>query len=514
MNNSSRHKILKLEDAASVLNPLRASGKKIVQCHGCFDLLHPGHAMHFEAAKREGDVLVVTLTSDRHVNMGPGRPVFPQDMRAAFIAAIGCVDYVAIDDHPLPVDAIRLIRPDVYVKGGQYAELVNDETAPIYRDKEAVESVGGRIHFTNIFTNGGNEISSNPLLNRHFGVFPEETRLFLQDFRQKYNADTILAALEKIRGLKVLLIGDAVVDEYHYVRPMGKTSKANIIATRFLNSEAFSGGIFACANHVAGFCDTVHVVSSLGLMDTKEEFIRSHLKPNVSAKFFYRDDCPTTVKRRYVDSNFLGKLFEVYYFEDRPLSAETDASLQGYLASVLPEYDVVISLDYAHGLLSSATIELLAAKSRFLAVNTQTNAANIGYNPITKYPRADFLCIDEPELRLATRDRFGAVEPLLAQVVTQLSAPRGIVTRGHNGCLVSEEGGFQSIPVFSQKVVDAVGAGDAFLAVTAPCVAAGLPMELVGFIGNAVGAQAVTIVGNRESVEPVALSKAIKTIMA
>ncbi|MEK7116059.1 MAG: PfkB family carbohydrate kinase [Patescibacteria group bacterium] len=515
MHISSRDKIFKLEDAAVVLDPLRAFGKKIVHCHGCFDLLHPGHAMHFEAAKREGDILVVTLTSDRHVNMGPGRPVFPQDMRAAFIAAIGCVDYVAIDDHQLPVEAIRLIRPDVYVKGGQYAELVNDETAPIYRDKEAVESVGGRIHFTTVFTNSGEEISSNPLLNRHFSVFSEETQIFLQEFRQKYNADSILAALEKIRGLKILLIGDAVVDEYHYVRPMGKTSKANIIATRFLNEESFSGGVFACANHVAGFCDNVHVVSSLGRMDTKEEIIRSHLKPNITTKFLYREDCQTTVKRRYVDSNFLGKLFEVYYFEDQPLSEETDTVLQQYLASILPEYDVVISLDYAHGLLSPAAIELLASKSRFLAVNTQTNAANIGYNPITKYPRADFVCIDEPELRLATRDRFGAVEPLLAQVVTQLSAPRGIVTRGHKGCLVSEEGnGFLSIPVFSQKVVDAVGAGDAFFAITAPCVAAGLPMELVGFIGNAVGAQAVMIVGNRESVEPVALSKAIKAIMA
>lgn len=194
---------------------------------------------------------------------------------------------------------------------------------------------------------------------------------------------------------------------------------------------------------------------------------------------------------------------------------EAEDQMVSVLEKLLPEYDVVISLDYAHGFLSQRTINLLAERSKFLAVNTQTNAANIGYNPVVKYPRADYVCIDEPELRLATRDRFGAIEPLLTAVTEKLKSSKGVVTRGHRGCLVTEVGkGLAHIPVMSQKIVDTVGAGDAFLAITAPCVASGLPMELVGFIGNAVGAKAVTIVGNRESVEPESLIQTIKALMA
>ena len=503
-------KLVPIQEIGTLLDALRNSGKKIVQCNGCFDLLHPGHVRHFEAAKREGDVLIVTVTSDRYVNEGPGRPVFPQDLRAEFLAALTCVDFVCVNDSPDPEAAIRQVRPDVYVEGGEHLDTSSDTSGNRARLKEAVETNGGHMHFTNELT-----FSSSALLNRHFDIYPQETQLFLQEFRQRHTTAEILQAIERIRGLKVLLIGEAVIDEYHYVRPMNKPSKANIIATRYLSEETFIGGIFACANHVAGFCDTVHVVTSLGRKDTKEDFIRAHLKANVTTKFFYRDDSPTIVKRRFVDSNFLAKLYEVYYFEDTPLPEETDEAMRAYLDSVLPEYDVVIVLDYAHGLISPKTIDLLSSKARFLAVNTQTNAANIGYNPVVKYPRADLVCIDEPELRLATRDRFGAVEPLLDQVVDRMHASVGIVTRGHKGCLVQPAGRpAVAVPVLSTRVVDAVGAGDAFLAIVAPCVAAGLPTELVGFIGNAVGALAVTIVGNRESVDPVPLYKSIKSLMA
>lgn len=500
-----QEKVKNNEELRRALSEFKQSGKRIVHCHGCFDLLHPGHIKLFQSAREQGDILVVTLTSDRHVNKGPGRPVYPQEVRAEFLASLEGVDLVSIIDHPLSSEAIKVVNPDVYVKGADGADESESNL-----EHEAIAGAGGRIHYTEDKSH-----SSSSLLNRYFDVYPEETQLFLNEFRSKYAADDIVNGLEKIRNLKVLIIGDAVIDEYHYVRPMGKTSKANIIATRYLNNEMFSGGVFACANHLAGFCDNVHVVSALGTHDTKEDFIRAHLKPNVTAKFVYRDDCPTTVKKRYVDANFLGKLFEVYYFEDRTLPDSAENELRAYLEKTLSDYDVVISLDYAHGLISPQTVKLLSRRAKYLAVNTQTNAANIGYNSILKYPTVDFVCIDEPELRLATWDRFGPIEPLLKQVVSRLEAKQGIVTRGHRGCVaIDQTGKLSAIPVLSQKVVDAVGAGDAFLAVAAPCAAVGLPMDMVGFIGNTVGAQAVKIVGNRESVEPSALINTIKTLMA
>src|ERR1051325_10575286 len=75
-------------------------GTRVVQCHGVFDLLHPGHVRHLEAARKLGDRLVVTITADRYVNKGPGRPAFPEQVRAEQIGALSCVDYVAISDYP------------------------------------------------------------------------------------------------------------------------------------------------------------------------------------------------------------------------------------------------------------------------------------------------------------------------------------------------------------------------------------------------------------------------------
>ena len=100
---ATAQKIKELDELAALLNEVRASGRRIVHCHGVFDLLHIGHIRHFEAAKQHGDVLVVTLTPDKYVNKGPHRPAFPQDLRAEMIASLGCVDYVAINTWPMGV---------------------------------------------------------------------------------------------------------------------------------------------------------------------------------------------------------------------------------------------------------------------------------------------------------------------------------------------------------------------------------------------------------------------------
>ena len=162
----------------------------------------------------------------------------------------------------------------------------------------------------------------------------------------------------------------------------------------------------------------------------------------------------------------------------------------------------------------AGTPKIICEKSNFLAVNTQTNSDNIGYNLITKYPRIDYLCVDEPEFRLATTDRFGEIEDLLIKTLEKLNIKKSSITRGHLGSIsyaLSEQ--VFHTPVFSSKVVDTIGAGDAYISVTAPCVRAGLPMELVGFIGNAVGAMAVSIVGNRSVVKPVDLFKFLTVLL-
>ena len=502
-------KIKSVGDLAVDLDALRAQGKRVVQCHGVFDLLHPGHIRHFEAARAEGDVLVVTVTPDRFVNKGPGRPVFNQRLRAESIAALQSVDYVAIDEWPTAVEAIRRLKPAVYVKGSDYADAGDDLTGKIVDERQAVEEHGGRIHFTAEIT-----FSSSGLLNVHFDVYPEEAQSFLREFRQRHSADEVIGLLRDLKGLRVLVIGDAIIDEYHYVQSLGKSPKELLVTTRYLREEQFAGGILACANHVAGFCDRVDLVTCLGTRDSREEFIRSHLKGNVSPTFFYRDDTGTVVKRRYVEQAFLSKMFEVSFLDDTDLPEPVGREVERHVARVASGYDLVLVADYGHGFLGRDLIRLLASEARYLAVNAQTNSANAGYNLVSKYPRADYVCIDEPEVRLAAQDRRTDLEQIMRVLAKDLTCGRISITQGHKGCIAyAEHEGFHHVPVLSREIVDRIGAGDAYLSVTAPCAAAGYPADVIGFIGNAVGALAVRIIGNRTPVEPVPLFKFITALL-
>lgn len=181
---SVNDKIKSLDELSDIIQALKRDGNTIVQCHGVFDLLHPGHILHFEAAKREGDILVVTVTRDEHVDKGPGRPVFNQRIRTESIASLQCVDFVALNEWPTAVETIKKLKPDVYVKGSEYAKA--DMTGRIYAEAEAVKSIGGRVHFTDEPT-----FSSSQLLNAYFHVYPEEADAFLKEFRRNYSSEKI-----------------------------------------------------------------------------------------------------------------------------------------------------------------------------------------------------------------------------------------------------------------------------------------------------------------------------------
>ena len=502
-------KIKTLDELETTCRVLRAEGKQIVHCHGVFDLMHPGHVRHFEAARAEGDMLIVTVTPDRFVNKGPGRPVFNERLRSETVAALGSVAFVAITESPSAEDVIRRLRPSVYVKGSDYADAKDDLTGKIADERRAVEQVGGRIHFTTEI-----EFSSSNLLNLHFDVYPEEAQGFLRDFRQRHSADEVICLLKDLQRLRVLMVGETIIDEYHYVEGLQKAPKELLVTTRFVREEHFAGGILACANHAAGFCRQVDIVTVLGQRDSREAFIRRQLKPNVAPRFFYREDTGTIVKRRFVERAFLNKMFEVSFLDEGDLPLSVTRAVEEDLARILPEYDLVIVADYGHGFLNRDLIRMLASESRFLAVNVQTNSANLGYNLITKYPRADYVCIDEPEVRLAAHDNRSKLEEIIGRLAKDLSTRRVAITRGHNGCIsYADPEGFFQVPVLSREIVDRIGAGDAYLSVTAPCAALGYPPEVVGFIGNAVGALAVRIVGNRTSVEPVPLFKFINALL-
>ncbi len=505
----SRDKIKSLDDLARILKTFREQKKRIVHCHGVFDLLHPGHIKHLEEARQRGDVLVVTVTKDAQVNRGPGRPVFNEHIRAESLAALACVDFVALTSTSNAAESIARLRPHFYVKGPDYRDKKRDFTGGIYVEEKAVRAVGGKL-----LTTEGPTMSSSHLLNEHFRVYPEEATPFLRNFRQRWSADVIIQDLQKLNRLKVLSIGETIVDEYHYCQAMGKSPKETIVCTRYLYEEAFAGGTLAAANHMSGFVGEVRLVTCLGKLDSRESFIRQHLNPRIQRRFFYHEDRGTVVKKRFIDPPFLTKMFEVAYLEDRRIPASLEQKIYQYLNARLKNYDVVVVTDYGHGMLTPRLVDILCRKSRYLCVNTQTNSANIGYNVITKYPRADYVCIDEPELRLSERDKFGAVEDLVMNTVKKLHLKGMVVTRGHKGALgYSAKTGFVAIPVFSEKVVDRTGAGDAYLCLSSICMGAGLPIDEAAFVGNAAGALKVGTVCNRTPTQSETLYKFITSLL-
>ena len=282
-----------------------------------------------------------------------------------------------------------------------------------------------------------------------------------------------------------------------------------------MDRELFAGGILAVANHVAAICDTVGLVSCLGPNDSWETFIEDRLDRKVNKMFLYLDpDSPTILKRRFVEVYPFQRLFELYIMGNGESQADQVDQVCRKLEEQLPQYDVIIVTDYGHGMISSEVVDVLCERSPFLAVNTQLNAGNQGFNTISKYRRANLVCISENEIRLEARSRRRDIKDIVLEYSERLSCDHFIITQGQKGCLTySRSNGFSQVPAMAGNVIDRMGAGDAVLSVSALCVAKNTPMDMVGFIANAVGAEAVATVGNRSSIERISLIRHIETLL-
>jgi len=501
-------KIKTLKELSAVLAKARKSGKKVALCHGVFDLMHPGHVVHFREARATADILVVTITPDRLVNKGPGRPIFNQQLRLDTLAAVQFIDYVALNEWPTAVETIRLLKPNFYVKGSDYADQAADVTGKISDEEAAVSAVGGRLVLT-----GGFRSSSSYLINRFFSSYPEATQEYLHRIRQKHSSDEIVGRLKSLSNLKVLVVGEAILDEYFYCIPLGKTPKDTIVATKFSTRERFAGGAVATANHLAGLCREVTLLTATGPDDEEDEYLRSKLRPNVRMDSLRTADRPTVRKRRFLEPNFMTKMFEIQYLDDSPIEKHDEESFAAKLKVLLARHDFIVVNDFGHGLLTPKLRHMLSHSKKFLALNTQSNSANHGFNAVTNYPRADYVAIDEPELRLAARNRYGDLRAESAKLRKALKAATFLVSRGHRGTAVLTGNGWEETPALATKIVDRTGAGDALFAITSPCVFRGFAPDVLGLVANCAGAMAVEIVGNREPVDPTGLYKFIQTLL-
>jgi bifunctional ADP-heptose synthase (sugar kinase/adenylyltransferase) len=369
--------------------------------------------------------------------------------------------------------------------------------------------VGGQLVFTDEET-----FSASTLINRFLDVFTPETQAFLETFRARYKPEEVIGRLQALSRLRVLVVGETIVDEYQFCNVMGKSGKEPVLAALLNRTERYAGGVLAIANHLANFCGEVALLSVLGEVNSFEDFIREKLDARVRTHFVRWPGAPTILKRRFLEEYLAAKLFEVYEMKPEAVPEAVEAEFCRRLEALAGEFDLVLVADYGHGAMTPRAVELTCSQSRFLAVNTQVNAGNRGFNTISKYPRADYVSLGEPEVRLDARSLTGDLRPLTEHIARRLGARQFLVTRGSSGCVVFDRAeGFAQVPAFAIRVVDRVGAGDAVLALTAPCAAVGVPALMLGFIANVVGAEACTIMGHRSSIEPSSLFRHITSLM-
>jgi rfaE bifunctional protein nucleotidyltransferase chain/domain len=503
-------KIKTIEELGALRKASKKDGKTIVMAGGVFDLFHYGHLRHLQMAKDEGDILVVAVAADAHAGKAPGRPVFSENMRAEMVASQEITDRVVINHYPGAEQILDALKPDIYVKGSEYVNPEDDVTGRIVTEREAVEKHGGKIIFTDEIT-----FSSSNLINNNLKIFDPSLREYLNDLRRRGGAEYVLGLIEKVKDYKVLVVGDTIIDDYIYVNPMGKSPKENIIATLYEEGEIFAGGVIAVANALASICDSVDVVTVLGAADSHRDLVEASVKDNINLTILERPSAPTTRKQRFVEPTYVKKLFEVYFMDDSPLPDDMESDLNSIISERAADYDLVMVTDFGHGMLQPSTIALLAEKAKFLAVNAQSNSANLGYNLITRYPRADYICIDTHEVRLAAGDKFNEVADVISEDLSRrIDCDKITVTLGSDGCVAFEEGaGVCEVPAIAGSPIDTVGAGDAFFAITSPVVASGAAMKDVGFIGNIAGGLKIGIVGHRRSIEKTSLIKTATALL-
>ena len=262
---------------------------------------------------------------------------------------------------------------------------------------------------------------------------------------------------------RVLFLGEEITDIYHYGQILARPLKEPILCMEAKHTERFSGGVTAAADIARSFCEV-------------------EVRSNASV-----------TKERFIEKSHVRKLFEVY--RDYKINETWDG--------ISDEFDSIIVLDYGHGMFSEALVRAVEGLDiPFLAVNVQSNAGNYGFNLATKWSGVDYLCMDEMEARLATQNREGRIEESL-EALSGIS-PRIVVTLGEKGAIGLDKENFTYSQAFTDKVVDTMGAGDAFFAVTA-LFADRMEMSGLLTLGNAAGALKAQIVGHREPVTKNAL---------
>ncbi len=453
-----RRKVKRVDELCALIGP-RPRRKKVIMCHGVFDVVHPGHVRHLIYAKSKGDILVVSVTADAHITKGNVRPYVPEDLRAINLAAFEMVDYVVIDREPTPLANLRRIQPDYFAKGYEYvAGGVHPKTQ---EELQVLEQYGGEI----LFTPGDIVYSSSHLIELAPPNIASEKLMALME-GEGIAFNDLREALAKLAGVRVHVAGDTIVDSHTQCSMVGGVAKTPTMSVRFEAKEDFTGGAGVVAKHLRAAGGEVTFSTVLGDDALKDQVLRDLEAQGIRCLALVDPTRPTTNKNAIVVGGY--RVLKIDTLDNRSVSDRILKQLAAQVAGT--PTDAVVCSDFRHGIFNRHTIpELVAAIPRgtFRVADSQVASR---WGNILDFKGFDLITPNEREARFALGDQDSVVRPLGVELFRRAQCKTLMLKLGDRGMITfrdrpaDDARSFFAIDSFAGRAVDPVGAGDALLA--------------------------------------------------
>lgn len=478
------HKIKTPEELREIIGgPPRE--KKVIMAHGTFDIVHPGHVRHLLYAKSQADILIASLTADKHIKKANFRPFVPEQLRAINLAALEIVDYVLIDKEETPLANLRYIQPDYFAKGYEYTS--SGLPPKTQAEKDVLESYGGEM----IFTPGDIVYSSSRLIEATPPNLSVE-KLLLELEGEGIDFDALTDAVDKLQGLKVHVVGDTIIDSITDCAMIGGMTKTPTISVRHEKQTDFVGGAGIVAKHLAAAGADVTFTTVLG-DDKWRTFTLEDLEgANIKVNAMIDPTRPTTHKNAFVSGGY--RLLKVDTLDNRSISEKIRQKIEDHLRSI--EADIVVFSDFRHGIFNKETVAFLVAAIPNGVLKIGDSQVASRWGNILDFRDFDLLTPNEREARFALADQDSVIRPLATELKAAANCKTLILKLGARGILLYRtrpEGDPRTVVAidsFAENIVDPVGAGDALLAYSSLALAATGNDVIAGVLGNmAAGAE-------------------------
>ncbi len=499
-------KILTLEQLLKQRALARDNNEPVVQCHGCFDIVHPGHIRHLRSAAAQGKRLLVSITADRFVNKGDGRPMFTQDLRAENLAALSFVDWVYVNEQETAADLLARIRPDVYVKGAEYEA---NEDPRFAEERAIVETHGGRV----VFSSSDVVFSSTALVNRVAETTLDNpaARLRLDQLEREYDlsVDAMRTVLDRFVGKRIVVVGEPILDTYVQCTWPEVSSESPMLALRPIESTCFDAGAAVIAKHLAAQGVETVLITTLPDSAQGEEFIERMEADNITVHSIYAGE-RITAKDRYL----VGREKKVKIDHAADITLDTRARKQ--MVELVEEHtlgaDACILADYGLGMFTPRTLARVAETAR-PRTPILTGDVSGRRSSLLSMRGVDMLCPSEQELRFAARDYDSSLPTVVWKTLEATGARLLAVTIDEEGVILFtrkavdeavDEAVWSSrlnsvhIPSLTSAPIDTLGCGDALLALTTAAMTTGADACRSVVLGSLAAAIQASTMGNAE----------------